>query len=106
MNAAGGGLFIDRNLQMTTLTNVLVQGNEAGVDNPPGFGGGIQHEYYVDDGAASNYTPTNVTYGTGNTPSDLTANPIPGPAPLVISPAGAGEALPGRYVPAPGARER
>lgn len=106
VNSAGGGLFIDRNLQMTALANVLIQGNAAGVDDPPGFGGGIQHEYYVDDGPASNYTPTNVTFGTGNTPSNIDTNPFPGAAPSAFTPAAAGEALPGRFVPAPGVRDR
>ena len=106
VNAAGGGLFIERNLQMTTLTNVLVQGNVAGVDAIEGFGGGIQHEYYVDDGPESNYTPTNVTYGTGNTPTDITTNPIPGAAPSGIGPSSLTAPLPGRYAPNPSVRDR
>jgi hypothetical protein len=104
VNAAGGGVFIDRNLQMTTLTNVLVQGNEAGIDAIEGFGGGIQHEYYVVDGPSSNYTATNVTYGTGNTPTNITTNPIPGAAPTVVFPTDA--PLPGRYVPNPNVQDR
>lgn len=105
VNAAGGGLFIDRNLQMTTLTNVLVEGNVAGVDAAEGFGGGIQHEYYVDE-PTSNYTSSGVTYGTGNTPSDITENPIAGPAPTAFAPAGTDEPLPGRYVPNPNVHDR
>lgn len=102
---AGGGLFIDRNLQMTTLTNVLVQGNVAGVDATEGFGGGIQHEFYAVDGPASNYTPTNVTFGSGNLPQDILQNAIPGSAPF-IGPSSLTAPLPGRYVPNPNVRDR
>jgi hypothetical protein len=108
VRGAGGGLFIDRNLEPTVLTDVLIQGNEAGVNNPPGFGGGILHEFFEDDGAASNYTETNVDFGTGNfvaggVLSNYVQNPIDGGAGLLAPQARPDDGvLPGRYVPRPG----
>ncbi len=103
VRGGGGGLFIDRNLEQTVLTDVLIQGNEAGVNNPPGFGGGILHEFFETEGPDSNYTPSTVSYGTGNTPQDYLQNEIPGGAGLLAPQARPGDgALPGRYVPRPG----
>lgn len=80
----GGGIWHGAQANSTTLLNVNIGGNHAGLGGQAGYGGGIHHNYFP--GEEGQLSMTGVTYTPANTPQNLLEREVPFPAGTVLHP--------------------